>query len=149
VLLAADDEIVGNRKIDPTLTFRRACREGICGSCAMNMDGTNWLACTRFISDLGQTATIYFLANTRVAKDLVPDQTHLFAQHALVEPCLQTKSPTPEKERLPASGGLSTEPGNETPIVSLICISDLLACDRSTERRLRPVHGGGRRWIED
>ena len=42
-------------KVDSTLTFRRSCREGVCGSCAMNMDGTNWLACTRFISDMGTT----------------------------------------------------------------------------------------------
>ena len=46
-------------KVDSTLTFRRSCREGICGSCAMNIDGTNWLACTRFISDLATPATIY------------------------------------------------------------------------------------------
>ena len=42
-------------KVDSTLTFRRSCREGVCGSCAMNMDGTNWLACTRFISDMATT----------------------------------------------------------------------------------------------
>ena len=59
--------------VDSTLTFRRSCREGVCGSCAMNMDGTNWLACTRFISDLGTPATIYPLANMRVIKDLVLD----------------------------------------------------------------------------
>ena len=46
-------------KVDSTLTFRRSCREGVCGSCAMNLDGTNWLACTRFISDMGTHATIY------------------------------------------------------------------------------------------
>ena len=63
-------------KVDSTLTFRRSCREGICGSCAMNMDGTNWLACTRFISDLATPATIYPLANMRIIKDLVPDLTH-------------------------------------------------------------------------
>ena len=45
-------------KVDPSLTFRRSCREGVCGSCAMNMDGTNWLACTRFISQMGAPATI-------------------------------------------------------------------------------------------
>ena len=48
-----------------------------------------------------------------------------------------------------SSGGLSTTPGKETSGVSLICMSDLLACDRSTERRLRPVHEGGRRQLED
>ena len=69
-------------KVDPSLTFRRSCREGVCGSCAMNMDGTNWLACTRFISDMGTPATIYPLANMRIIKDLVPDLTHVFAQYA-------------------------------------------------------------------
>jgi len=54
------------------------CREGICGSCAMNMDGTNWLACTRFISDLGTPAKIYPLPNMRIIKDLVLDLTHVF-----------------------------------------------------------------------
>src|SRR5665213_2309461 len=69
-------------KVDTTLTFRRSCREGICGSCSMTIDGTNWLACTRFISDLANPATIYPLANMQIIKDLVPDLTHLFAQYA-------------------------------------------------------------------
>ena len=73
-------------EIDPTLTFRRSCREGVCGSCSMNIDGTNWLACTRFISDTTEPATVYPLNHLRVIKDLVPDLTHLFAQ----EPWLQT-----------------------------------------------------------
>ena len=59
-------------KIDSTLTFRRSCREGVCGSCAMNIDGTNWLACTRFIPTWRSRATIYPLANMRIIKDLVP-----------------------------------------------------------------------------
>jgi hypothetical protein len=60
-------------EIDSTLTFRRSCREGVCGSCAMNIDGTNWLACTRFIADTAESATIYPLNHLRVIKDLVPD----------------------------------------------------------------------------
>ena len=87
-------------EIDPTLTFRRSCREGVCGSCSMNIDGTNWLACTRFISDTAEPATIYPLNHLRVIKDLVPDLTHLFAQYAAIEPWLQTTTPEPEKERL-------------------------------------------------
>ena len=67
-------------KVDSTLTFRCSCREGVCGSCAMNMDGTNGLACTKFISDLDDPARIYPLASTSIIKDLVPDLTHLFAQ---------------------------------------------------------------------
>src|SRR5688572_31102911 len=62
-------------EIDPTLTFRRSCREGICGSCAMNIDGTNTLACTRAISDCGKKEVpIYPLPHMNVIKDLVPDQ---------------------------------------------------------------------------
>jgi succinate dehydrogenase / fumarate reductase, iron-sulfur subunit len=72
-------------KVDSTLTFRRSCREGICGSCSMNIDGTNWLACTRFISDVATPATVYPLANMRIIKDLVPDLTHLFAQYEMNE----------------------------------------------------------------
>lgn len=87
-------------KVDPTLTFRRSCREGICGSCAMNIDGTNWLACTRFITDTAALATIYPLANMPVIKDLVADQTHLFRQYASIKPWLQTKTPEPKTEWL-------------------------------------------------
>jgi succinate dehydrogenase iron-sulfur subunit len=87
-------------KVDSTLAFRRSCREGVCGSCSMTMDGTNWLACTRFISDMATPATIYPLANMRVIKDLVPDQTHVFAQYAAIQPWLRSKTPEPEKERL-------------------------------------------------
>lgn len=86
--------------VDSTLTFRRSCREGICGSCAMNIDGANWLACTRFIADLATPATIYPLANLPVIKDLVSDQTHLFAQYSQIKPWLQSRSPDPEEERL-------------------------------------------------
>ncbi len=98
--MALDALIWIKNKVDPTLTFRRSCREGVCGSCAMNMDGTNWLACTRFISDLATPATIYPLANMQVIKDLVADLTHLFAQYEMTEPWLHSKQPAPEKERL-------------------------------------------------
>jgi len=86
--------------VDSTLTFRRSCREGICGSCAMNIDGTNWLACTRFVSDLAVPATIYPLPSMEIIKDLVPDLTYLFAQYAAVEPWLKSRTPAPETEGL-------------------------------------------------
>src|SRR6187455_3490101 len=79
-------------EIDPTLTFRRSCREGVCGSCAMNIDGTNWLACTRFVSDTRSRASIYPLNNMRIIKDLVPDLTHAFSQYVLIEPWLKSKT---------------------------------------------------------
>ena len=70
-------------EIDPTLTFRRSCREGICGSCSMNMDGRNGLACTTAIEDLKGEVQITPLPHMDVVKDLVPDLTHAYAQYAL------------------------------------------------------------------
>jgi succinate dehydrogenase / fumarate reductase iron-sulfur subunit len=89
-------------KIDPTLAFRRSCREGICGSCAMNIDGANTLACTKAIDEVIRKGVvkIYPLPHMPVVKDLVPDLTRFYAQHAFIEPWLQTSSPAPEKEWL-------------------------------------------------
>ncbi len=85
-------------KIDPTLTFRRSCREGVCGSCAMNIDGTNTLACTKDMKDIKGEVKIYPLPHMPVVKDLVPDLTEFYAQQASIKPWLQTQSVTPEKE---------------------------------------------------
>ena len=87
-------------EIDPTLTFRRSCREGICGSCAMNIDGTNTLACLKAIDDIRGDVTIYPLPHMPVVKDLVPDMTHFYAQYASIEPWLKADTPAPTRERL-------------------------------------------------
>jgi succinate dehydrogenase / fumarate reductase iron-sulfur subunit len=87
-------------KVDPTLTLRRSCREGICGSCAMNIDGANTLACTKGMDEVAHPITIYPLPHMPVLKDLVPDLNQFYAQHALIEPWLHTTSPEPEKEWL-------------------------------------------------
>lgn len=82
-------------EMDPTLTFRRSCREGICGSCAMNIDGVNTLACLcRIERTVG--SKIYPLPHMYVVKDLVPDLTHFYKQYKSVEPYLQAAS-TPER----------------------------------------------------
>jgi len=88
-------------EIDPTLTFRRSCREGICGSCAFNIDGTNTLACTKGIDEIKGDVKIYPLPHMPVIKDLVPDLTHFYAQYASIRPWIRTQSPPPpDKERL-------------------------------------------------
>ena len=88
-------------EIDPTLTLRRSCREGICGSCSMNIDGKNGLACTTAIEDCKSEVTITPLPHMEVIKDLVPDFTHFYAQYASIKPWLQTVTPEPSgKERL-------------------------------------------------
>src|ERR1700682_3905195 len=89
--------------VDATLTFRRSCREGICGSCAMNIDGTNTLACTKAMSDSGGAVRIYPLPHMPVVKDLVPDLTHVFAQYQSIRPWLQTASPPPPDRERPQS----------------------------------------------
>lgn len=86
--------------VDSTLTFRRSCREGICGSCAMNIDGTNTLACTKPISDVADEIKIYPLPHMPVIKDLVPDLKNFYAQYASIEPWMQTVTPDPQQERL-------------------------------------------------
>ena len=96
--MVLDGIIKIKNEIDPTLTFRRSCREGICGSCAMNIDGTNTLACTKPLEDIKGAVKIYPLPHMPVVKDLVPDLTQFYAQHRSIEPWLKTESAEPEKE---------------------------------------------------
>lgn len=137
-------------KIDSTLTFRRSCREGICGSCAMNIDGVNWLACTRFNSDLASPATIYPLANMEIIKDLVPDLTHLFAQYAAIEPWLKSKTPAPETERLQSPAERSKIDGSYECILCFCCTSGCPSHWWNGDRFLGPaVLLQAWRWLVD
>ena len=87
-------------EIDSTLTFRRSCREGVCGSCAFNIDGTNTLACTKPIDEIKGDVKIYPLPHMPVIKDLVPDLSVPYAQYRLIQPWLQADTPPPAGERL-------------------------------------------------
>ena len=99
--MVLDAVIKIKNEVDSTLTFRRSCREGVCGSCAMNIDGTNTLACTRFISDIKGDVKVYPLPHMKVVKDLVPDLTDAYAQYASIQPWLKTETPAPpDAERL-------------------------------------------------
>ena len=100
--MVLDALIYIKNKIDPTLTFRRSCREGICGSCAMNMGGVNGLACTKGADEFTGVIEIYPLPHMPVVKDLVPDLTNFYAQLRSIEPWLKTETPTPQKEWLQA-----------------------------------------------
>jgi len=75
-------------EMDPTLTFRRSCREGICGSCSMNIGGVNGLACLTSVEE-GKKTKVYPLPHMYVVKDLVPDMTHFYAQYKSIQPWLQ------------------------------------------------------------
>lgn len=84
-------------EVDPTLTFRRSCREGICGSCAMNIDGVNTLACLcKIPPDTQKESRIYPLPHTYVVKDLVPDLTQFYKQYKSIKPYLQRTTPSPD-----------------------------------------------------
>lgn len=88
-------------QMDSSVTFRRSCREGICGSCAMNINGGNHLACTTAIEDIEGDISIYPLPHMPVVKDLVPDLENFYDQYASVEPWLKNDDPISEtKERL-------------------------------------------------
>ena len=79
-------------EIDTSLTFRRSCREGICGSCAMNIDGTNTLACTKAIADVKGDVKIYPLPHMPVIKDLVTNLKNLYKQLKSIKPWLIKQS---------------------------------------------------------
>lgn len=137
-------------KIDSTLTFRRSCREGICGSCSMNIDGVNWLACTRFISDLASPATIYPLPSMDIIKDLVPDLTHLYAQYAAIEPWLKSKTPAPNTERRQSPEERSQLNGHYECILCFCCTSGCPSYWWNGDRFLGPaVLLQAMRWLVD
>ena len=88
-------------EVDSTLALRRSCREGICGSCAMNIDGRNTLACIKPVAEIKGDVNIYPLPHQPVVKDLVSDLSHFYAQHASVEPWIKTDSALPpDQEQL-------------------------------------------------
>ena len=96
--MVLDALIYIKNEIDPTLAFRRSCREGVCGSCAMNIGGRNTIACTKGHGEISGTVTISPLPHQPVIKDLIPDLTNFYAQHAYVQPYLKTTTPEPQKE---------------------------------------------------
>jgi succinate dehydrogenase iron-sulfur subunit len=90
-------------EVDGGLTFRRSCREGICGSCAMNIDGTNTLACLKYIDEVKGDVAVYPLPHLPVIKDLVPDIGAIYRQYASIEPWLKNDTPPPANRERPQS----------------------------------------------
>ena len=139
-------------KVDATLTFRRSCREGICGSCAMNINGVNTLACTRSCEELGKgDVRIYPLPHMPVVKDLVTDLTNFYAQYAAVKPWLQTRSaPPPDRERLQSK---EDQEKIDRPSACILCACCSTSCPSywwNSERYLGPAALlAAYRWIVD
>jgi succinate dehydrogenase / fumarate reductase iron-sulfur subunit len=138
-------------EIDPTLTFRRSCREGICGSCAMNIDGTNTLACTKAIEDVQDDVKIYPLPHMPVIKDLVPDLTHFYNQYASIKPWLQTETPPPaDRERLQSKEDRAKLDGLYECIMCACCSTSCPSYWWNGDRYLGPaILLQAYRWIAD
>jgi succinate dehydrogenase iron-sulfur subunit len=136
--------------IDPTLTFRRSCREGVCGSCAMNIDGTNTLACTKSMDEIKGPVRVYPLPHMPVVKDLVPDLNQFYAQYASIEPWLHTKTPTPEKEWKQSHEDRAKLDGLYECILCACCSTSCPSYWWNPERYLGPaVLLQAQRWIQD
>jgi succinate dehydrogenase / fumarate reductase, iron-sulfur subunit len=137
-------------EIDPTLTFRRSCREGVCGSCAMNIGGSNTLACTRAMSDVSGSINIYPLPHMPVVKDLVPDLTNFYAQYASIKPHLQTKTAAPTKEWLQSPEDRAKLDGLYECILCACCSAACPSYWWNPERYLGPAALlQASRWISD
>ena len=140
--------------VDSTLTFRRSCREGICGSCAMNIDGQNTLACLKPIDECKGDVKITPLPHLPVVKDLVPDQTHLLAQYSLIEPWMKSDSPAPSRERLqsPEDAELNGADGRG-PAGCILCFCCSTSCPSywwNPEKFLGPaILLNAWRWLTD
>ncbi len=138
-------------EIDPTLTFRRSCREGICGSCAMNIDGSNTLACTMATDAIRGDVKIYPLPHMAVVKDLVPDLTNFYAQYASVKPWLQARTPAPpDRERLQSK---KDQEKIDTPAACILCACCSTSCPSywwNSDRYLGPAALlAAYRWLVD
>lgn len=138
-------------EIDSTLTFRRSCREGICGSCAMNIDGTNTLACIKPIDDVKGDVNIYPLPHMKVVKDLVPDMSHFYAQYESIKPWLQTTTQAPaNQERLQSPEDRAKLDGLYECILCACCSTSCPSYWWNSDRYLGPailLHAY--RWIID
>ena len=138
-------------EIDPTLTFRRSCREGICGSCSMNINGTNTLSCIQHISNYEGNIKIYPLPHMSVIKDLVADLTHFYAQYASIKPWLRTQSTAPSNsERLQSKEDRAQLEGLEDCILCACCSTSCPSYWWNGDRYLGPaVLLQAYRWIAD
>ncbi|MFZ2725357.1 MAG: succinate dehydrogenase iron-sulfur subunit [Methylococcaceae bacterium] len=138
-------------EIDSTLTFRRSCREGVCGSCAMNVNGKNTLACTKNLDEYEGTIRIFPLPHTEVVKDLVPDLTHFYAQYASIKPWIATQTPAPaDSERLQSKENRAKLDGLYDCVLCACCSTSCPSYWWNSDRYLGPaVLLQAYRWIID
>jgi succinate dehydrogenase / fumarate reductase iron-sulfur subunit len=137
--------------IDSTLTFRRSCREGVCGSCSMNIGGRNTLACTHGWEEVpGKEVVISPLPHMPVIKDLVPDMTMFYAQYASIEPWLHTSTPEPQTEWRQSEEDRAKLDGLYECILCACCTTSCPSYWWNGEKYLGPATLlQARRWLVD
>lgn len=137
-------------EVDSTLTFRRSCREGICGSCSMNINGENTLACIKKISDIKGSVKVYPLPHMPVIKDLVVDLDNFYKQYASVEPWLKAHGSPPRRERLQSKQEHAKVDGLEECILCACCSTSCPSYWWNSDRYLGPAALlQAYRWIVD
>ncbi len=156
--MVLDGLIAIKNTIDPTLTFRRSCREGVCGSCAMNIDGTNTLACTKPMAEIKGAVRIFPLPHCRVVKDLVPDLSQAYQQLASIQPWLQDapqmkkikKGAKGARERLQTPQERAKLDGSYECILCFCCTTSCPSYWWNSEKYLGPaVLLQAYRWLMD
>ncbi len=149
--MVLDAVIKIKNEVDSTLTFRRSCREGVCGSCAMNIDGGNTLACTKYVDDVKGDIRIYPLPHLPVVKDLVPDLKQVYAQYLSIEPWLKSDTPAPPgKERLQSPEERRKLDGLWECILCFCCSTSCPSYWWNGDRYLGPAALlQANRWIQD
>ena len=137
-------------EIDTTLAFRRSCREGVCGSCAMNVNGKNTLVCTKAIEDYEGTIKIFPLPHMDVIKDLVADMTNFFAQYSSIKPWIETQTPAPDRERLQSKEERKKLDGLYECVLCACCSTSCPSYWWNSDKYLGPaVLLQASRWLED
>lgn len=150
--MVLDGIIYIKNNIDSTLTFRRSCREGICGSCAMNINGINTLACTMLMEDCQGSVKLYPLPHMEVIKDLVPDMTDFYRQLSSIKPWLQpeTKAQPGDKERLQSAEDRSKLDGLYECILCACCSTSCPSYWWNGDKYLGPaILLQAYRWLAD
>ena len=137
-------------EMDSSLTFRRSCREGVCGSCSMNVDGTNTLACIKDMQEIKGDVKIYPLPHMPVVRDLVPDLTQAYAQYTSIQPWLQSDTPATGKERLQSPEEREKLDGLWECVLCLSCSTSCPSYWWNSDRYLGPAALlQAYRWLAD
>ena len=137
-------------ELDPSLTFRKSCREGVCGSCAMNIDGVNTLACQKNIEECSDLINIYPLPHMKVLKDLVVDLKKAFEQFKSIKPWLSKKTPNNKKENYQSIEDRDKLDGMWECVMCFSCSTSCPSYWWNEDKYLGPaVLLQANRWIQD